>query len=115
MGLFQSKQCSSTIPQTLTNLQLTIETLKYENISLKRDLDVKTRETRTLQNLIKKLNKTPSPVNLDGVAPPTGSAPPDTIDGLREQLRLMEDALQSQTADMELMKHNLHDVSIILR
>lgn len=96
------------IPKTLTDLQLTIETLKYESISLKRDVEQKKREIKKLQALVKNLNRTPSAVSLNVC----GSAPADTVEGLREQMRILEEALRYQAAEMELMKQNQHEVRL---
>lgn len=116
MGVLISKSPPSKIPEVLTNLQLTIETLKYENVTLKRDLEAEKRECKKLQKLISKLNENPPsgkpPVNFPTTSEEFNGTP-DTIEGLRERLKLMEDALHYQSADMELMKQNLHEVSYL--
>lgn len=113
MGISQTKltanKSTDLIPKTLTDLQLTIETLKYENISLKREVDTRKRETKKLQQLLSKINPVTSTRNYKKVDfSDSGSI--DTVEGLRERLKVMEEALWQQTTAMEFMKQNLHEV-----
>lgn len=114
MGVAPTKTPPNNIPEVLTNLQLTIETLKYENQTLKRDLLKEKREVKKLQRLLSTLDSSQQsvkpPTNLMTISKESNDTP-DTIEGLRERIKLMEDTLQYQTADMELIKQNLPEVS----
>lgn len=111
MGIFSSKNYNQkileSVPKTLIDLQLTIETLKYENICLRRDLELKDREIRKLQVLVNKMN-TPN-LSLESFID-TGSLPPEAVASFHDQLRIYEEALRCQSSDLAVMKQNLHEV-----
>lgn len=94
------------IPRTLTNMQLTIETLKYEVDSLKRALQSKKSEITNLQEAIKQTEATSSSSSCSGEVNVADLSDED----LKLKIKALEDVISCQKADLELMQQSSHEV-----